>query len=122
MKERSSRYAVTAGSEEIEVVPEGKEIDENRIPSDDDYSPPFSSRSTVNNKKRCVTNNCFEEDVDDNSPSNNRPMLSTSVQDSSSPSLNALTKSKYGLLRYLFASIHHMIRLSHHSIASRKPV
>ena len=97
MKERSSRYATSAGSEEIEVVPERQDNDENCGPSDDDYSSPSGSRTSANNKKRSTAYGSFDGETDNNSPFNNQPMLTTSTQDISS--LNPPIKSKYGLLR-----------------------
>ena len=102
MQERSSRYAASAGSEEIEVMPERQENDENRNPSDDDdYSPPSSSRPTASGQKRSIVNDLFDEEMDSKSSPSNQPMLETSVRDPSS--LHQLTKSKYGLLQSLDA-------------------
>ena len=113
MKERSSRYATSAGSEEIEVMPERHENDENRnLSDDDDYSPPSSFRPTASGQKRSIASDLFDGEMHSKSSPSEQPMLATSANDPSS--LNQLTKSKYRLLRCLDADqlIEHLIYLS----------
>lgn len=47
MKEKASRYASSAGSEEIELMPESKENCSNRSDEDDDYSLPRTARKSI---------------------------------------------------------------------------
>lgn len=54
LKERASRFAASAGSEEIELVPDEKENDENKN-CDDDYSPPITHRMSNESKKRIMS-------------------------------------------------------------------
>ena len=51
MKEKASRYAASAGSEEIELMPEPKESSENRSDDDDAYSPPRPRRQSGEREK-----------------------------------------------------------------------
>lgn len=47
MKEKASRFATSAGSEEITLMPESKENEQNRSDDDEDYSPPRPSRKNI---------------------------------------------------------------------------
>ncbi|CAF2922492.1 unnamed protein product [Rotaria sp. Silwood2] len=54
MKERASRYAVSAGSEEVELVPDEEENKENQD-FDDEYSPSVTHRMNNESKKRITS-------------------------------------------------------------------
>ncbi|CAF5178310.1 unnamed protein product, partial [Rotaria magnacalcarata] len=54
LKERASRYAASAGSEEIELLPDDQENDENQVSSDDEFSPSSMHRITKEIKKRVM--------------------------------------------------------------------
>jgi len=87
MKERASRYAVSAGSEEVELVPDEKENDENQDDNnnndDDDYSPPSMRRRTTNEiKKRGMTSEQQSKSQIEISSSNiNDQTMATSTYD-----------------------------------------
>ena len=56
MKERASRFAASAGSEDINLVPDEEENDENESDDDDEFSLNFMRRSTKPIKKPITTN------------------------------------------------------------------
>jgi hypothetical protein len=55
MQERASRYAASAGSEEIGIVADDQEDEENQENFDDAYSPLSMNRVTKEIKKRVMT-------------------------------------------------------------------
>ena len=57
MKEKASRYATSAGSEEVELIPDKQENDENQNSNndDDDYSPTPVCRTLKEIKKQVMT-------------------------------------------------------------------
>ena len=56
MKEKGSRYATSAGSKEVELIPDEQENDENQNNDDhDDYSPTSVCRTIKEIKKQVMT-------------------------------------------------------------------
>ncbi|CAF4418386.1 unnamed protein product [Rotaria magnacalcarata] len=70
MKERASRHAVSAASEEIELVPNEQENNENQDDDDDDdnYSPSITHRMEHGSKKRITTGERSKSCIDIISP------------------------------------------------------
>ncbi|CAF3940111.1 unnamed protein product, partial [Rotaria sp. Silwood1] len=87
MKERASRYAASAGSEEVELVPDVQEDNENQgiNKDDDDYSPPSMRRTTKEIKKRVMTSEQSESQTEILSSNINDQPVTTDVY-SGSPS------------------------------------
>ena len=70
MKEKASRFAASAGSEEIELIPDPKDINRNRSDAEDDYSPPRSHRKTLGSEKE--QNMSFDDSYQLNSDEKSR--------------------------------------------------
>ncbi|CAF5075511.1 unnamed protein product, partial [Rotaria sp. Silwood1] len=94
MKERASRYAASAGSEEVELVPDVQEDNENQgiNKDDDDYSPPSMRRTTKEIKKRVMTSEQSESQTEILSSNINDQPVTTDVY-SGSPSSCLLKKN-----------------------------
>lgn len=99
MKERASRYAVSAGSEEVELVPDEEENNENQDTDEDEYSPSIVHRMSSESVKRVTTSERSKPQID---------TVSTNVIDqtttTSSNSIGSESKSlkKYILSCFLF--------------------
>ncbi|CAF3381159.1 unnamed protein product, partial [Rotaria socialis] len=80
MKERASRYAVSAASEEVELVPDEQENNENQDDNydDDDYSPSITHRMDHESKKRITTGERSKSSIDIISPDVSDPNTTTS--------------------------------------------
>ncbi|CAF3710089.1 unnamed protein product [Rotaria socialis] len=80
MKERASRYAVSAASEEVELVPDEQENNENQDDNydDDDYSPSITHRMDHESKKRITTGERSKSRIDIISPDVSDPNTTTS--------------------------------------------
>ena len=82
MQERASRYAASAGSEEIELIVASKENDENRSNSDDNYSPPRNRRTTMEKTRECLSNESSRQYLGNNSYTNNKQTTGNTEQNS----------------------------------------
>lgn len=78
MKERASRFAASAGSEEVELVPDEQENDENQDDDDDEYLLSSMHRTTKGIKKPVVTSEQSKSDIEIVSPNINDQRTTTS--------------------------------------------
>ncbi|CAF1199852.1 unnamed protein product [Rotaria sordida] len=85
MKERASRYAASAGSEEVELGPDEQEDDENQCinKDDDDYSPSPICRTTKEIKKRVMTSEQSKSQIEIISSNIDDQPMTTSAYDGS---------------------------------------
>ena len=79
MKERASRYIVSAGSEEIELVPDEQEDNENQRGDDDEYLPPMNHRTGYESTKRIATGERPKSQIKIISPNVNDQTRTTST-------------------------------------------
>ncbi|CAF5174015.1 unnamed protein product, partial [Rotaria magnacalcarata] len=79
--ERASRYAASAGSEEIELLPDDQENDENQVSSDDEFSPSSMRRITKEIKKRVMASEQLQSPIELNSPNFDNQTTTTSIYD-----------------------------------------
>ncbi|CAF1397047.1 unnamed protein product [Adineta steineri] len=67
LKERASRYAASAGSEEVDLVPDEQENNENQNDSDDRYSPSVMYQTSKENRKQVTASEQTKSQIEINS-------------------------------------------------------